>query len=277
MAFQAAIHMARENGADRLVPVPSPGRVFITTRRVRLSDVRSSGELRLDGIARYIQDVSNDDGRDAGLTDAAGWVVRRTVVEIRVPARYLEVLTLSTFCSGMGGRWAERRVSISGTEGASIEAATLWVHIDPTTGRPLVLPQQFHDLYDATVGGRRISASLLHDTRPPSGALTRPWVVRQTDLDTYDHVNNAASWEIVEEALATWPWLSNPLRAELEYRDPILPDHPLTLAVAGGTNLPADDGSGLAATAPQSQESVSLWVSDDVDSKTVLTGVVTPL
>lgn len=255
--------MARENGADRLVPLPSQGRVFTTSRRVRLGDVRPSGELRLDALARYLQDVSNDDSNDAGLTDDSGWVVRRTVVEVTSPAVYREIISLTTFCSGIGGRWAERRVSISGDAGASIETATLWVHIDPVTGRPLPIPDQFHDLYDASIGGRRISASLLHDTRPPSTGDRRPWPVRATDLDPYGHVNNAASWEVVEEALASRPAVPTSMRAELEYRDPIVVDSPVESVVG--------DEPG--------RDTLRVWVVDASDQSRPphLTGVVRPL
>lgn len=255
------VSMSRENGADRLVPLPSQGRIFTTSRRVRLGDVRPSGELRLDGIARYLQDVSNDDSTDAGLTDDSGWVVRRTVVEVHRPATYREMLSLTTFCSGIGGRWAERRVSLSGDAGASIEAATLWVHIDPTTGRPRALPEQFHDLYDTTVGGRKVSASLLHDTHPPVVASSWQWPIRLTDLDPNGHVNNAASWEVVEEALTRWPGSSGPLRAELEYRDPILPDSQVTVVAdwtAGPLRVWALDASGS-------------------EQRVFLTGVLTPI
>jgi acyl-ACP thioesterase len=46
--------------------------------------------------------------------------------------------------------------------------------------------------------------------------------VRATDIDLLGHVNNAATWAVVEEVLAQRP-LSAPWRAELEYRTPIGP------------------------------------------------------
>jgi acyl-ACP thioesterase len=208
---------------DELVPVPSRGRTFSRTRRVRLGDVSPNGRLRLDALARFVQDVSNDDTVDAGLRDDMAWVVRRTVVEVRAEARLREELELTTFCGGVGGRWAERRVSIRGDQGAHAETATLWVHLDMATGRPIPLPSQFHELYDEAAGGRKVRARLRHDSPPGPAVWTSsaPWALRFSDFDVMDHVNNAVAWTVVEEERAGRKHLRAPVRAEVEYRDAI--------------------------------------------------------
>lgn len=256
---------SRERGADRLVPIPSQGRLFTGSRRVRLGDVRPSGRLRLDALARYLQDVSSDDTTDAGLTDDVAWVVRRTVIEVHRPAVFREMLTLTTFCAGIGSRWAERRVSVAGVHGAVIEAATLWVHVDLPSGRPSPLPDQFGELFGAAAAGRRVSARLVHDSRPPSDAPRRAWPLRVTDLDLFDHVNNAASWSLVEEAMADRAGIRPPYRAELEYRDPIERGARVALAVRHG-GQDAEDG-------------FDLWAVDAsaAEAPPYLTGVVRPL
>lgn len=200
-----------------LVPRPAAGRVFVEERRVRLGDVSPGGRLRLDAATRYLQDVSADDTDDAALPDAEAWVVRKTVLEVRAFPRYLEAVTAATWCSGTGSHWAERRISITGASGGSVEAATTWVHVDPATGRPRRVPSGFDDLYGEAAGGRRVTARLeLPD--PPPAAASVPWVLRFTDFDVLAHVNNAAYWEAVEEVLAARRHLRAPLRAELEHR-----------------------------------------------------------
>ena len=105
---------------------------------MRIGDASPGGRLRLDALARYLQDVSNDDTRDGGLDDD-GWVVRRTALRAeRIPVMG-EELVLQTFCSGTGGRWAERRVRIRGDRGGVVDAVSLWVHVDLATGRPAPL------------------------------------------------------------------------------------------------------------------------------------------
>ncbi len=187
---------------------------------MRLGDVSPGGRLRLDSATRYLQDLSADDTADSALPDAESWVVRRTVIAVHVFPRYLEALELATWCSGTGSHWAERRISVVGERGGSIEAATTWVHVDHATGRPKRVPQSFEDLYGEASGGRRVKARLAHPD-PPADASAIPWALRFTDFDVLSHVNNAAYWEAVEEVLGDRRDLRAPLRAEVEHRSAV--------------------------------------------------------
>ena len=202
-----------------------------------MGDVDPTGRLRLDGMARYMQDIATDDSDDLGSLEARAWVVRRTLIEQRQAPRNGEDLELATFCSGMGSRWAERRVSITGNRGGSVEAVTLWVHLDPFNGRPKALPEDFIATYSEPSGGREVTARQVHEPVVPGEAdvHTMPWWPRVTDLDVLDHVNNAVSWEVVEQSLervrareviSLDPEKS--LRAEVEFRDAI--DHAVVVA-----------------------------------------------
>lgn len=202
------------------VPVPEAGRTFTASRRVRWGDVDRHGRMRLDSLARHLQDVANDDTRDVGHDAMAPWVVRRTTVEVVTPPRLGEVLTLTTFNGGFGSRWAERRTSITGDSGASVEAASLWIYVDPTTGRPARLTPEFHAAYGEAAGGRKVGARL-HHAKPPPDAVGRPWPLRSTDHDPLGHVNNAATWEPVEDELDRLGVV--PRWAEIEYGDAIEP------------------------------------------------------
>src|SRR3954464_4753129 len=183
--------------ADPLaLPPPARGRVYRGGRRVRLGDASPGGRLRLDALARYLQDVSTDDTRDAALDDD-GWVVRRTALRIeRIPVMG-EELVLQTFCSGTGGRWAERRVRVRGDGGGAVEAVSLWVHVDLATGRPTPLTPRFFELYGEAAGGRTVRARLARPD-PPAAAPGRPWPLRATDFDVISHMNNAVYWATVE-------------------------------------------------------------------------------
>jgi acyl-ACP thioesterase len=240
------------NPGPELVPRPSEGRAFEGARPVRLGDVRPSGHLRLDAAARYLQDLSADDTADAALPDAAYWVVRRTVLHVHAFPRYLERLALATWCSGIGSHYAERRIDMAGEDGGRVEASSLWVHLDQASGRPRRLADGFEDLYGTAAGGRKVSARLRHEGRPPEVPV-HPWVLRATDFDVLDHVNNAAYWQVVEEALAARPLLRAPLVATVEHRQAIERGASVTWAAQaredGGVAVWILDGDQVAATA----------------------------
>jgi acyl-ACP thioesterase len=209
---------------------------------VRLGDVTPSGRVRLDAVARYLQDIADDDVDDAGLPGT--WVLRWVVLELGTLPRFREDIEVVTFCSGSGPRWAERRttVRVLGAAGApAVEAVALWVHVD-AHGRPATLDPVFPASYGAGAQ-RRVGASRLHHPAPPGADAPaapdrRTWPVRTTDFDLMGHVNNAASWSAVEEALARHGEGRRITRAEVEYRAPVASTDELALvAVSDATSL----------------------------------------
>jgi len=214
------------------VDVPARGRVFRSHRRVHLGDVDASGRLRLAAISRYLQDVATDDADDAGLADGSRvWVVRSTDIDIASLPRYHEAVELTTFCSGFGPRWAERRTIVTGDRGALVDTAALWVYVDRGSGRPLVLEEHFHTIYGEAARGRRVRGRLLHG-RPSPDADVRAWSLRASDFDVLDHVNNARSLEAFEDELARCLPGRVPTRARVEYRGTVERGDPVELAGA---------------------------------------------
>lgn len=195
---------------------PVDGRRVVRSRRVRLGDVTPSGRLRLDALARYLQDVAADDVDDAGITGA--WVLRRVALRVGRLPMFRDDVELVTFCSGTGGRWAERRTTLHAHGGVSVESVALWVYVDGQ-GKPAPLEDWFFDLYGAAANGRRVGQRL-QLPGPPDEVTRRPWVMRATDLDVLGHVNNAIAWAVVEDEIARGASLAGGriAAAELEYR-----------------------------------------------------------
>lgn len=187
-----------------LEPFGGVGRLFRLVHRVRLGDVTPSGRLRLDAVVRYLQDIANDDAYASGIDNPGAWVVRRTVLQVHGWPALREDLELTTWCSGAGGSWAERRTAVQGASGARIEAASLWVQLDPVSGRPARLGPDFDVVYGPSTQGRRVRAKLALGTVGPDPAAVRagtPFALRRCDLDVLGHVNNAVAWAMVEEAM----------------------------------------------------------------------------
>lgn len=218
---------------ELLDPTPG-GRTFVAERPVRLGDVDPDGRLRLDAIARYLQDVAADDADDADLDGSHAWLVRRTLIEVAGDVVAGDRLRLTTFCTGAGRSWAERRTSVvarresSDEPAARVEAVSLWVQIDTSSGRPARLGDGFDAVWGTAAAGRTVSSKLSLPATPGDDARPRPWRFRRTDLDPFGHVNNAAHWSVVEELLHELAPARRG-RAEIEYLAPTAIDADLTL------------------------------------------------
>ncbi len=137
-----------------------------------------------------------------------------------------------TWCSGIGSRWAERRVDVRGAADRSARSvrrrcgcistprrSALRLPVPPSPGRLRRVP--------AT---RAISSRLTLDAPPPGLPLT-PFPLRFTDFDVMGHVNNAIAFVLVEDVLARRRDLRAPLRVEVEYRSAI--DRGVRVGVGG--------------------------------------------
>lgn len=238
--------------ATEMVKQSGVGRTFESQRRVRLGDVSPGGRLRLDAAARYLQDVSDDDTRDAGLdaeltpAEAGAWVVRRTTLDVIQFPMYLDVVSLQTWCSGTGGRWAERRTDIATTDGGLIRASTLWIYLDPVSRRPTTLTAQFVNLFASAANGRIVS-SRQSLPAPPTTGDEQSWLPRFVDFDVMGHVNNAVYWSEVEQSLSIDRALRAPLRATVEYGPGIGRDDSVGLLRSAGMLWWTVNGKSVAA------------------------------
>jgi acyl-ACP thioesterase len=200
---------------DEFTSSPERGRVVTIARHVGLADVRPDATVRLDALARFLQDAADRDAATADV-DGGAWVLRRLTMRLARTPRFRADLSLATWCSGIGPRWAERRTTVRFGDVGCVEAVGLWVHVDPSTGAPVPLPRGFHERWGSTANGRRVRASLRHGP-PPAGTRAHEWPLRVADLDVLAHVNNAAYWVPVEEELARRD-RSRVTRAEMEFR-----------------------------------------------------------
>ncbi|MGH9020159.1 MAG: acyl-ACP thioesterase domain-containing protein [Acidimicrobiales bacterium] len=208
---------------------PSVGRTFAATRRVGLGDADAAGRLRVDGFARYLQDVANDDWDDASVEGDDVWVVRRASIDAPGPWPMLgDHVRLVTWCAGTGAAWAERRTDLELGGRVVARATSLWVPIGPD-GRPRRVRAQFADVYGEASRGRRVSGRIEAASVPP-GARRRAWPLRRSDIDVVGHVNNAVAWQAVAEVAPAVV-----AAADVTYHGAIEIDDDVVLAHDGGS------------------------------------------
>ena len=225
---------------SELVPRPDRGRSFEREVVPGLADATVSGRVRLDAIARWLQDIAYADVVDAGLAGRGAWVVRRARLRVEAFPRFGEPVAVRTFCSAVGRVAAERRTTVSGGE-SSVEAVAIWIHVDTETLRPLRLGEDFRAAYGASAGGRKADFRLRHP-EPPEAATRSAWHFRASDMDVAGHVNNAAYWEPVEQMLSEG---EEPRGAdmEIEYREPAQPGETAILRAGPGMWIAGREGA----------------------------------
>ena len=205
---------------DSLVPRPTTGRTYAVSYKVRLSDADTTGRLRLDSIARFLQDAAIDDVGETGWGAPEHlWVLRSVRIDVLEPFLADEVVEIVTWGSSFSALAAGRRWSLTGDTGGSVEVDSTWIHLG-ADARPARIGDGFDDYAAAAQG--RVASTKLTLAPPATDGDRRVWPLRSTDVDRMGHVNNAAYWAAVEQRLLDVgldPQL--PLRARLDYRHPI--------------------------------------------------------
>jgi acyl-ACP thioesterase len=185
--------------------------------RPGLADCAPTGRVRLDALARFVQDIAYADADDVGLSRAA-WVVRRTRMRVARFPRFGEHVGLATFCSGLGRMWAERRTSLSGDGGGEVEVVSIWVRLDPVRARPVPLTEEELAVWSESTAGRKVTARLRHPA-PENPDGSSPWRFRHTECDLAGHINNAAYLQPLEDELIQGEDPDS-IDVEIEYRSP---------------------------------------------------------
>lgn len=210
---------------DPLAPYPSKGAVFSNSWPVRTGDIHPDRTLRLDAVARYLQDLGFDNLEANGAAQTHPlWVVRRTVIDVIRPITWPDTVRLHRWCSALSSRWCTMRVRIESDGGGLIETEGFWININPRNGMPSRISDDFLVPLATTTDEHRLTwRRWITDVAPDTAG--REFCLRSNDIDPFDHVNNAVYWQPAETSWMTHPSLPQaPYRAVLEYMKPITID-----------------------------------------------------
>lgn len=225
MSSSADVGLGGTGLSKAMMPVPDPHPdVFNRHWPLRVGDIDRTGRLRLDAACRHIQDIGLDHLRELGFEETHPlWIVRRTMVDFIRPIEFQDMLRLRRWCSGTSNRWCEMRVRIDGRKGGLIESEAFWININRETQGPARISDDFIEALQRTTEVDRLRwKGYLRAGQRADADEIRPFPIRFTDIDLFDHVNNSVYWSVVEDYLADFPeLLEKPLRVTLEHDAPV--------------------------------------------------------
>ena len=224
------------NAVDhRLSAMPGSGYVYRTSWPVATGDLDGNLHLRLDGVARYIQEVGAQNLVDAGeAEDHPHWLVQRTVIDVIEPIEFPNEVSFSRWCSALSSRWCTMRVDLVGSDGGRIETEGFWIAINSKTLTPQRVSDTLIERFASTTDVHRLKWSRWLEN-PDAADETIPFALRRTDIDIFEHVTNTAYWHAIHEVMALLPDVCTaPYRAVLEYRRPIKYGEEVTIQWSSG-------------------------------------------
>lgn len=217
----------------RLSAAPDTGYVYRTSWRVATGDLDTNLHLRLDGVARYIQEVGAENLVDAGEAEEhPHWLVQRTVIDVVEPMEFPNDVSFSRWCSALSSRWCTMRVDLVGSDGGRIETEGFWIAINAKTLTPQRVSDTLVERFASTTDVHRLKWRPWLEN-PGELDEMMPFALRRTDIDVFEHVTNTAYWHAIHEVMALCPDVCTPpYRAVIEYRRPIKYGEDITIGWA---------------------------------------------
>ena len=115
------------------------------------------------------------------------------------------------------------RVRIDGRKGGLIESEAFWININRETQMPSRIADDFLEGLHKTTSVERLRwKGYLKPGGREDAAEIHEFPVRVTDIDLFDHMNNAVYWSVIEDYLASHSELLDaPLRTTIEHEAPV--------------------------------------------------------
>lgn len=220
-------------------------RFFTGEYRVRTGDVDQNMRVRLDGLARYLQDVANDNIAVATFADLDPfWIIRRTIIDVIEPLTWPSDFRAERWCGALSTRWTDMRVRIIGDTQTNrfnpeprpnglVETEAFWINVNES-GMPSRISDEALEILGQMTDEHRLKWKSMNPGNAPDAEDLkdgdREHVLRITDFDPFKHLNNAAYLESVEDELVDHPDLiEGPYRTVIEYLRPIAPGTRVTV------------------------------------------------
>jgi medium-chain acyl-[acyl-carrier-protein] hydrolase len=223
---------------------------------VRARDCGADGEMKSEALFEVLQEEAgaHADAHGWGFADllpqGKTWFLARIRLVVARRPRYRERLELRTWSRGAAGLIALRDFVILG-EGGDIaaRASSSWLLVDMGSKRPLRPDKVAEALVPHCERALEADADKIPEFASvpailPDGTAASGFMVRPSDLDVNDHVNNTVYVRMLEDALAEAGNMPKPGSIEVNYVSEAFLGDRLSLewegeAAAGGASFRA--------------------------------------
>jgi acyl-ACP thioesterase len=205
---------------------------------IRYSETGENERLSVYGLVNYFQDCSLFQSMclHAGVDELAvkhrSWILSYWQIDIKVLPRLADKVTVKTWAYDFQGFLGYRNFLMESADGDVLSAAnSVWVYVDTENGKPVKADSAATEIYapEPRYGGMEYEPRKIK----LAGEFTpmEERVVRQCDIDTNHHMNNA---EYVRIAADFLPQGIDIRRLRVEYK---------RAAMLGDTIMPMVNGT----------------------------------
>lgn len=177
-------------------------RHFCISHTVRYDECNCDAVLTPVAFLRYMQDIASRDAEDSQLVGEGYWIIKRTKMSFSSSIPLHTSLELNTFGIGFSRitalRGYEACKTLAPGEEPVASAQTLWVYIN-SSGRPIRLPDRTAEIWMPD-GVLSPPPDQPFPAFPEHESVTTTAVVRFSEIDLMQHLNNASVVEILDNA-----------------------------------------------------------------------------
>jgi acyl-CoA thioester hydrolase len=152
-------------------------RILVAPFTIAPESIDMNGHVNNQEYVRWMQDIATAHSHEQGWTVAryldtrTTWVIRSHYIEYIRPAFLGDVLMVATWVAGMDAQTSPRKYRfVRARDGKTVvEAETLWVYCDATSGRPLAITPDIRDAFPVVSDDAEIMAAIAKQLTDTSG------------------------------------------------------------------------------------------------------------
>lgn len=152
-------------------------RILVESFTIAPESIDMNGHVNNQEYVRWMQDIATAHSHEQGWTVAryldtrTTWVIRSHYIEYIRPAFLGDDLMVATWVAGMDAQTSPRKYRfVRARDGKTVvEAETLWVYCDATSGRPLAITPEVRDAFPVVSDDAEIMAAIAKQLTDTSG------------------------------------------------------------------------------------------------------------